>query len=275
MVLTLRGCQPLAKRGGMAVTLTMGEIKIIKMDNLNSIFANRIVIEQKVQSSFEHLRLQIAENRTEKIFSTLSDIASKTNKDLQNQVILIQSRFNLWSSEDISGLNPAKSEMNQILINLLNLIDKIESEVNETNSKDLGVLIETLISTQKNLSKIRFNIEKRIQIESSFLGKIWIALIPQLEGTMTTIIKILYEINQLLKLDEFQNKISKEYGQDVVALNNPRLINFITTQDINTIDNFQKTLSETISINQRPNLIGRNDACPCGSGKKYKNCHGK
>jgi preprotein translocase subunit SecA len=21
--------------------------------------------------------------------------------------------------------------------------------------------------------------------------------------------------------------------------------------------------------------IGRNDACPCGSGKKYKNCHGR
>ncbi|MGL4643034.1 MAG: SEC-C metal-binding domain-containing protein, partial [Vagococcus fluvialis] len=21
--------------------------------------------------------------------------------------------------------------------------------------------------------------------------------------------------------------------------------------------------------------IGRNDLCPCGSGKKYKNCHGK
>ncbi|MEI2672525.1 MAG: SEC-C metal-binding domain-containing protein [Chitinophagaceae bacterium] len=21
--------------------------------------------------------------------------------------------------------------------------------------------------------------------------------------------------------------------------------------------------------------VGRNDACPCGSGKKYKNCHGK
>jgi preprotein translocase subunit SecA len=22
------------------------------------------------------------------------------------------------------------------------------------------------------------------------------------------------------------------------------------------------------------NKIGRNDPCPCGSGKKYKNCHG-
>lgn len=21
--------------------------------------------------------------------------------------------------------------------------------------------------------------------------------------------------------------------------------------------------------------VGRNDECPCGSGKKYKNCHGK
>ena len=24
-----------------------------------------------------------------------------------------------------------------------------------------------------------------------------------------------------------------------------------------------------------PKKIGRNDPCPCGSGKKYKNCHGK
>jgi preprotein translocase subunit SecA len=22
------------------------------------------------------------------------------------------------------------------------------------------------------------------------------------------------------------------------------------------------------------NTVGRNDECPCGSGKKYKNCHG-
>ena len=27
-------------------------------------------------------------------------------------------------------------------------------------------------------------------------------------------------------------------------------------------------------VNAEPK-IGRNDPCPCGSGKKYKNCHGK
>ncbi|MBM3436738.1 MAG: hypothetical protein FJY07_11040, partial [Bacteroidetes bacterium] len=26
---------------------------------------------------------------------------------------------------------------------------------------------------------------------------------------------------------------------------------------------------------KREKKVGRNDQCPCGSGKKYKNCHGK
>ena len=25
----------------------------------------------------------------------------------------------------------------------------------------------------------------------------------------------------------------------------------------------------------REKVVGRNDPCPCGSGKKYKQCHGK
>ena len=32
-------------------------------------------------------------------------------------------------------------------------------------------------------------------------------------------------------------------------------------------------MNKTI-VNNGPK-IGRNDPCPCGSGKKYKNCHGK
>jgi len=37
--------------------------------------------------------------------------------------------------------------------------------------------------------------------------------------------------------------------------------------------------SENVAVKQEPikvgPKIGRNDPCPCGSGKKYKNCHGK
>jgi preprotein translocase subunit SecA len=28
-------------------------------------------------------------------------------------------------------------------------------------------------------------------------------------------------------------------------------------------------------IRNRDEKVGRNQPCPCGSGKKYKNCHGK
>ena len=35
-----------------------------------------------------------------------------------------------------------------------------------------------------------------------------------------------------------------------------------------------REVQRTPIVNEGPK-IGRNDPCPCGSGKKYKNCHGK
>ena len=36
----------------------------------------------------------------------------------------------------------------------------------------------------------------------------------------------------------------------------------------------QQYKSTPIPVHVEKN-VGRNDPCPCGSGKKYKNCHGK
>ena len=32
---------------------------------------------------------------------------------------------------------------------------------------------------------------------------------------------------------------------------------------------------DTVKIQKKSQKLGRNDPCPCGSGKKYKQCHGK
>ena len=47
-------------------------------------------------------------------------------------------------------------------------------------------------------------------------------------------------------------------------------------QAINSLDNGEQIKSEVnrTVVNEGPK-VGRNDPCPCGSGKKYKNCHGK
>ncbi len=42
--------------------------------------------------------------------------------------------------------------------------------------------------------------------------------------------------------------------------------NKVILQDKNSEDIQEKTASK---------IISRNDLCPCGSGKKYKNCHGR
>jgi preprotein translocase subunit SecA len=37
----------------------------------------------------------------------------------------------------------------------------------------------------------------------------------------------------------------------------------------------QQRFSRPIQVNSKKGEIGRNDSCPCGSGKKYKKCCGK
>ena len=32
---------------------------------------------------------------------------------------------------------------------------------------------------------------------------------------------------------------------------------------------------QSVTMMRTSPKIGRNDPCPCGSGKKYKNCHGR
>jgi preprotein translocase subunit SecA len=32
--------------------------------------------------------------------------------------------------------------------------------------------------------------------------------------------------------------------------------------------------SEPLTVKRKEPKVGRNDPCPCGSGKKYKKCHG-
>jgi preprotein translocase subunit SecA len=43
-------------------------------------------------------------------------------------------------------------------------------------------------------------------------------------------------------------------------------------QQSQAIDNSQRGDVKVEPIRNRSERVGRNDPCPCGSGKKYKNC---
>ena len=65
----------------------------------------------------------------------------------------------------------------------------------------------------------------------------------------------------MASLAAFNELVYEIQKQMVLVLNNIRVQN--------------KEESENNNLNE-PNTkkIGRNDPCPCGSGKKYKQCHG-
>ena len=47
----------------------------------------------------------------------------------------------------------------------------------------------------------------------------------------------------------------------------------VQAQQNAAIANSQKADKKPEPIRNRSEKVGRNDPCPCGSGKKYKNCH--
>ncbi len=77
------------------------------------------------------------------------------------------------------------------------------------------------------------------------------------------VVKILMNINRVQKLERKQTvKITKQGLQE--AVENLR----------GDMPKESKEVTHTPVVNNGPK-VGRNDPCPCGSGKKYKNCCGK
>ena len=80
-----------------------------------------------------------------------------------------------------------------------------------------------------------------------------------------------YEIIRLLVTVEVRNE------EDVNAVEDLRRAELVKNmQYIHDDDNLQNQSDEKTSTTFKRNekKIGRNDICPCGSGKKYKSCHG-
>ena len=76
-----------------------------------------------------------------------------------------------------------------------------------------------------------------------------------------------------------QAEIRREYEQR--SMPNP-YANYSTTRDAYPGESAQRAAAQNVNQAAHPqqpakaeNKVGRNDPCPCGSGKKYKNCHGR
>ena len=80
-------------------------------------------------------------------------------------------------------------------------------------------------------------------------------------------------INEVLKTNYSFNELIKKYKSYYLEHNMYSSATVLyTSQAFSGTFDFMETMMNRPAPAAIPKDIGRNDPCPCGSGKKYKNC---
>ena len=85
------------------------------------------------------------------------------------------------------------------------------------------------------------------------------------------------EMIEAIKVDVVKLMMNLRQQKDLRRAEQARITN-TALQAINSVDGGQSTLENPDidrTVRREEPKVGRNDPCPCGSGKKYKNCCGK
>ena len=128
----------------------------------------------------------------------------------------------------------------------------------------------------RNIKKISFNLEKHNnayeqilrQVTITILDKNWHSHIQELTNIRMSVSLSGYAgkdpVNEFRKasFSAFNQLIYEIQKQIVLVLNNMN------------IQNKSDKKQRSFEPNPSNKKVGRNDSCPCGSGKKYKHCHG-
>lgn len=85
------------------------------------------------------------------------------------------------------------------------------------------------------------------------------------------------EMIETIKVDVVKLMMNLRQQKDLRRAEQAKITN-TALQAIRSVDGGQSTLENPDvdrTVRREEPKVGRNDPCPCGSGKKYKNCHGK
>jgi preprotein translocase subunit SecA len=79
-------------------------------------------------------------------------------------------------------------------------------------------------------------------------------------------------IGMIFRISVKSNLEHKQVGNTTAGKATNRAQRRRTSGAAPQVSNTPQNPNEPVHVDQK---IGRNEPCPCGSGKKYKNCHGK
>jgi preprotein translocase subunit SecA len=165
---------------------------------------------------------------------------------------------------DIKSITGNIVSDNQLLE--LGKLDKIKfsDKIKELYSNKKNIRIETLGENQNN------SLEKKIFLQ--IIDFSWRSHLQYLEQLRQVI--GLRQYGQKDPLSEFKKEAFILFEGLLAKIKND-LIKFLLNLNIVVSNNELESVNDKNENTKEDKKIGRNEKCPCGSGKKFKHCHGK
>lgn len=210
---------------------------------------------------------------------------------LHNQI----DRILLISFPDYAG---AKADYEKIIVSFMDIIPfdeasikKIKAELKKKKNKEevkeflKKVLSDVYTAREKEVGEtIMRQIEKYAYLGS--LDHLWIDHIDTIDnlregvnlrayGQRDPLVEFKNEAYNLFEglIDRIDEELSHRIFRIGVAQPQPEIPLNLARENIDTSDQMGLSNSDTRVTKPLSNKVGRNDPCPCGSGKKYKKCH--
>ncbi|MCX6729910.1 MAG: SEC-C metal-binding domain-containing protein, partial [Candidatus Portnoybacteria bacterium] len=142
--------------------------------------------------------------------------------------------------------------------------NKVEELMNEEESKQYQEKIKDLPIDEVG------NLEKFVMLRT--IDMLWMEHLETMECLRDSVGLRAY--GQHDPLVEYKNEGHRLFGSMMNEINN-EIVNMLLKVEMNGQDSHQQHQHINSQIEPKKNQVGRNDPCPCGSGKKYKKCCGK
>ena len=216
------------------------------------------------QVIFSHrLKILKGHNINEILDDFLSEVLDNLNNARLNYQKSGDDKIYLTETKNITGNTIGDSELLEFAkLNGLNFNKKIKNLYLDKKTSRIKILGES----QNN------NLEKKIFLQ--IIDFSWRSHLQYLEQLRQVI--GLRQYGQKDPLSEFKKEAFELFEGLLLKIKND-LIKFLLNLNI-VINNQEKEKEnedkEITSIDKSEKKIGRNEKCPCGSGKKFKHCHG-
>jgi len=244
---------------------------------------------ERAQAQVESLNFEIRKNvlKFDQVLNQQREVIYKWRRQLLKSDS-VEKLIIDWLEDVIEIIDSNISQFKKNYESLEEFAENVEVELNEILSEPVrkkmlsGVSINDSLNIEQLLMEL-FDSNKEQDIENfwrlargsalSFIDQAWKDHLAEMDYLRSGI--GLRAMGQRDPLVEYQNEgyvlfedLITNVKYSVIRL----LLNFDKNAFIKNSTNNEKVKIET--INNDKTKIGRNDPCPCGSGQKYKKCHG-